>query len=244
MVVTTSVRDFARLNGNELRYMVASLCVRHKIQNVDDMIQEVYAWFIEKNILERFDPHYMKNGKSVKLSTFLYSVIENVIRGKKINNEGQISQNRFIPPSRKYKNGNQYVDDVELALRYNDMATEYEGIVEQNDVSDSLEGLGYEMLDFEKNFLVAENKTYTLSRRKDKTIETSGTNLVEIFQLFKHGYSSREVSRMYGVSDMFISNLKREIADALRAYGLGPRGELPFKKKKLESWLNKGLPFP
>lgn len=233
LAITTSVAEFARLNGDEMRYIVANLCVKHKVQNVDDMVQEVYAWFIEKDILKRFNPNY--NGKKVKLSTFLYSVVENVIRGKKDQNESQVSRSKFIPPSRKYQTGGQYVDDVELALRYNDMAIEYETIIEQNNISDSLEGLGSEIQDFEERFLPLENKVYTLSRRRDKGVMTSGTTLVEVFKLFRQGYSSREISRKFGISDMFVSNMKGEIAEALRAYGLGSKKAPKRKKRRKKS---------
>jgi len=230
MLTTTSVDVFARQNGDELRYIVANLCVKHKVQNVEDMTQEVYAWFIKKDILNRFNPNF-GNGK-VKLSTFLYSVIENVIRGKKAQNESQVSRSKFVPPARKYRTGGQYVDDVELALRYNDIAIEYETIMEQNNISDSLEGLGPDLQDFEDHFLPLENKVYTLSRRRNKAVMTSGTTLVEVFKLFRQGYSGREISRRFGISEMFVSNMKVEIAEALRAYGLGPKKRAPRRRKK------------
>jgi len=235
MLATNSMQTFVRANGDQLRYMVANLCMKHRVQNVDDMIQEVYSWFLERDILNKFDPNYVKNGKGVKLSTFLYSVIENVVRDKKAINEDQVCNDRFTPSIRRYKTGGECVDDTELALRHNDMAVEYENITKQNDLSDNFESLGADIQDFEERFLPTENKVYTLSRRRDKELKTKGTSLVEVFRLFKQGYSSREVSRMFGISDMFASNMKQEIAVALRAYGLGPKSLKRRKRIKKDS---------
>ena len=225
MFSSINVKDLVRNEDDQIRYLTANLCRTYRIQSFEDMVQEVYLWIIDKDILGQYDPNYQ--GKQVKLSTFLYTVIKNLIRGKKSDNETQIYQNRFRPPIRKYKSGGVQLSEVELALRYNDMAIEYENIIEHNKVSDDLEGLGADLDDFEK-YLASDNQSYALSRRKDKDVPTEGINLVQAFRLLREGYSSRDISKKFGFSDMFASNLKREIAIALQAYGLGPK-ESPVK---------------
>ena len=218
-----TISKFFRLNHDQVGYITRSLCSKHRIESYEDMVQEVYSYIMDKKILKKYDPN---NPNKASFSTFMYTVIENVIRTKKHGNENQIEKSRFRPA---YRNTSDYSDP---AIRLKDIAVDYENILEQNKMSDDMEGLGSTIDDFEQRFLPTVNKVYTLQRRRDKKTQTTGTSLLIVFRLLREGYSSREISRIYGVSDMFISNLKKKISNALKEYGLEP---LRSKKKAKKS---------
>jgi len=55
----------------------------------------------------------------------------------------------------------------------------------------------------------------------------AGCSLIDIFILLYRGYTGRQIARIYGVSDMSVTNAKYKLAKALLSYGI-----IPVKRKK------------
>lgn len=52
--------------------------------------------------------------------------------------------------------------------------------------------------------------------------DVEGCSLTDIFHLMYRGYSGRQIARIYGVSDMSVTNIKYKLAKVLLAYGIRP----------------------
>jgi hypothetical protein len=104
---------------------------------------------------------------------------------------------------------------------YDELAIEYQSILQRNQSTDQTDGLGFDLKCFEK-FLErkGENRHYRLEKRKDTTVKTHGVRLSTIYKMLRDGYSSRTIARRYGVSDMFITYIKKDIRQALARFGI------------------------
>lgn len=208
MVNTTNISDFIRLNDNDLRYLVTHFCLKYNIRPINKVIQDVYCHLILHDILSNFNPNI-----TPKLSTYLYRVIKNFIYGRHKSYDTKCETPAWHNLKRTSAD-----DDLELTIRYNTISIEYHHIISQNQISEDLNSLSFEMRRFEK-FIEKRNKFYRLARRKNKNLGSKGYTMLDVFRLFKDGLSNHEIAKIYGVSDMSISNVKKDIKDLARYYG-------------------------
>jgi len=61
-----------------------------------------------------------------------------------------------------------------------------------------------------------------ISFRVENAQSTTGCTLIDIFILMYRGYSGRQIAKIYGVSDMSITNVKYKLAEAMFNYGIKP----------------------
>lgn len=230
MLATRNFREFITHNDQEFRCMVNTICHRHDVTDIDDTVQEAYTHMLTAKILERYDPN---RPGSPKISTYLYPIVRNLVLSKKKESSELIRFKKYYPPDDSYETA----DTVELALRYNQVATEFQNIIHQNDMTDSIEGIGADLRDFEENFLPTRNKVFTLSKRKFKDVETNGCRLSDIYSLLYQGYSNKEIAQMYGVSYMYVTAMKRELASVMNKGGTA--GKIRKRTRKRRNGRNK-----
>jgi hypothetical protein len=101
------------------------------------------------------------------------------------------------------------------------MAIDYQNTLYANYSIEPVDGLEME-LNFFEDFLEKSkyNRHYSLNRRKCPSVPSNGLTLLEIFKLLRNGYSSKHISKKYGISNNFISLLKGDIKFAMLKYGL------------------------
>jgi hypothetical protein len=212
MYPTNSTREFIKKNDKELRSMVSYIKSFNSFDgSIDDIVQDFYYKSLSDNIIESYNPNFCRgNSKNPKISTYLFTIIKNMINTERKKSENKIRKNNVN--NVKSNDPSYDENDLEISLRMNKVALDYEGIFYQNDDSD----LKIELKDFEEKFLKSKfNKVYKLNRRKNKGIKTKGISLLDIYHHLKEGMSSRDISKKYGVSDMFICLLKKELAKNL-----------------------------
>ena len=90
MVYARSVAKFARENHGELYLLVGKICSQSPTNSsIDDIVQETYLKFLTQKTLKKFDKR-----QNVKISTYLYRVIQNLVRGFYKSSEGKIISHR------------------------------------------------------------------------------------------------------------------------------------------------------
>lgn len=229
MLATRNIREFIAHNDQEFRCLVNTICHRYDVYEVDDAVQDAYAHIMTANILERYDPN---RPGSPKISTYLYPIITNLVLSKKKESSEIIRQKQCFHYTFSESSYEDF-DTVDLALRFNEVASEWKNILHQNDVSDSIDGLGYELRDFQERFLPKRNKLFTLAKRKRKEVRTNGCRLSDIYELLFEGLSNKEIAEIYGVSYMYVTAMKRELAYVMQKGGtIGkPRSKRKLKKR-------------
>lgn len=221
MLNTNNVQEFIRHNDKELRYLVSHLCMKHglcspavyRIHTVNDIIQEIYLRLLTGDIIESFDVDWPT---SPKISTYLYPIIRNMVRTYKKSSKVKMARGYF----RTHGDDQAQQDDVDAALRCNSLSNEFQAIVDHNQSTDSIDGLGSDLDDFEQRFLSKRDKSYKLSKRKYQDTPQKKCNLSDVYKLLNEGLSNREIAEIYGVSDMWISTMKSEIKVALSRFGI------------------------
>jgi hypothetical protein len=124
------------------------------------------------------------------------------------------------------------MDDVDLALRCEKVASDYLPMMEQYDCPDN-NVLKSELDDFEKKYLSgAANKHYYLRKRRNRKENDPGCSMLDIFRYMKEGLSNNEIATIVGVSPMFITLIKRDILGALKKYGISWKPVRYGKKRK------------
>ena len=222
MQPTNNMMEFISKNDQELRYMVSSLCGRHQVDDFfsKDIVQEFYQRCLTSKIIESYNPNY-KKGKSShpQLSTYLYSIVANLVRSFKNSSENRVLNNRYNPPA--HDSDDTDVDDIELTLRFNRVAVDYENVLLNND-SENPDSLKSALWDFERKFANSRfNRRYMLRKRKNKNVTSNtGLSVLDIYNHLKRGMSSHEIAELYGVSDMFICHLKKYLAKNIKRHGI------------------------
>jgi len=218
---TKTVEEFARHNDGEFRRLVASICAKQciPVHQVDDIVQDMYFRFLTSSVYEKFDPNY--HNQSPKISTYLYPILVNAIKSQWKKPHMKIEARRYIVPEDAHENYS-HEDNVEIALRSCKVSATYQGILEHNASSDSVDGLAAELEEFEKKWLSkrSRNRHYKLGRRRDKSVGKSGCSLLDVYRLIDAGLTNKQVAEIYGVSSVFVSSMKRMIVQALREYGI------------------------
>lgn len=209
-----TVSKFVYYNQVEVRKMVHSICIRYGVTAVDDVLQHFYEHLIDRKILKKYDPNHPS---ATKISTYLYRTIENLVLIQMKSNEGKIEQHRIDQDY--YDFFHQHDDDENTTLPTERVKIEYENMISRNEISDEIDGIGFDLKLFEAH-LRKRNKHYTLNKRKDKQVGEKGLDLLAVFQLLQGGFSNREIAHKFGVSDMFITTLKNEIRDLMVKFGI------------------------
>ena len=207
--------------------MVAHICGNlNYYGSINDVIQELYTKFLTSDIIGKYNENYASgDGKSTKISTYLYRVIRNHILSKIKNQDDRIV---------KHCRQENTEWDIDTLYRECKMSTGYRNMIESNQCDEN-GNLGLELKDFYEKFLKSRNnKTYSFSRRKDKKIKNNGCSLLDVFKYLYEGYTHTEIAEMYGVSNMTVTNLKHKLAKNMIRYGFGPK---PKKSQPVKSFV-------
>lgn len=228
MVYLRNASDFLSCNDTEIKKMVNRICTVYRIpEYYPDILQEFYVQFIGRKILQKFDP---RHPSGTKISTYLYRAIENMIRVFKKSSEFQVEKHEVSLeyPFHNYWKNESYSHNYYFEENGDNPACyippvrtkiNIENLNYRNHFSDSIDGMNFDLNLFEA-FLLKKNRYYTLKKRKNKAINNKGLNLRKVFQLMQIGYTNREIAKKYGVSDMFITTVKREIKDMMIKFGI------------------------
>ena len=221
MRYTQDVAEFVRYNHSEVSRLVASICARFDFTSyTDDVIQNLYAKFLSRRTLERFDPEYHGG---TKISTYLHKIIVNMVKAMCSEKENRIERHRYqfqyIDTQKRHYRDDPCYDEVEMAIHTEGMDVDYEGNLYANYVTEPVDGMIFDLDLFEK-YLKKMNRTFKLNRRRCKNVKSKGLSLLDVFQYLRKGYNHRAIAHKYGVSVTFITSLKTEIKLLMIKYGL------------------------
>lgn len=91
-----------------------------------------------------------------------------------------------------------------------------------------LNELKQELADLKHRNIDLDDPEYReISERIKDAQSTTGCSLIDIFILLYRGYSGKQIAKVYGVSDMSVTNVKYKLAKAIFNYGIKP-----VKKRK------------
>ena len=210
MVYQKDSRSFVQNNRSEIEAIVRSICYKNGVNWVDDVIQDIYLHIINSNMMSKYDK------KKGSLSTFLYVAIINIIIVQKRSVHQKIMDNAIELPS----NFSEPTDLVDAALSIYKMTPEHMNIVQQNRDSDDLDGIGFDLRMFVSSYLEKKDTLYRLHKRKNKKVNGGVCSMKTVYKYLFNGIPGHEIAAKYGVSSVFISSIKHDIAKALKRYGL------------------------
>jgi hypothetical protein len=221
MHVSATLPSFFSENTSEISKLIASVSKGLNYQGPqNDVKHDLYLRMHHLSVLEKY------NKDRAKISTLLWTIIRNLIM-KNMMEENKYKYN-VLPISEKVPDD---VDDIDYLIQNDCTNLDYQSMIERNQDSDRIESRAAELRDFISSLSnSSKNKKHKCSRRKDKSIDTEGYDLVEIFNNLYLGFSSHEIAAKHGVTDMTISHTKDQMAKLLKDYGI----ELPAKSEKIE----------
>lgn len=239
MIPTNSLSTFIAQNDSELRRITNHLCISYNFPGEpEDIVQDIYVKFLTGSIIENYEEERVINknpppnpGKrklrgikkvvKVKMSTYLYSVIRNYILSKMKTHEYRVLKYKVPEYSQPYADAS----DLDKIIQHTPVEIRYQNLLSSNE--DNENSLLWSALnDFRENFLSSKkNKKYSLNKRRNQEVRTSGCSLIDIFNHLYEGYNNKEIAEMYGVSDMSITNMKHQLAWQMKRYGFGKSDE-------------------
>jgi len=260
MIPTNSISVFLENNDLEFRSLVSSLCESLNFPgSAEDVIQDLYVKFLTSEIIESFDSNF--RNKDTKMTTYLFPIIKNYIVSKIKSNECRyFRQNlRNYEPSDDVDevelalcHNPIAIDYVDLLL-YNESTDSPTGLrsdfrafkrllvrtrknkrylKKRRSNSDFLNELKIELTKLKKKEVDLDDPEYReISERIKRVQIDTGCTLIDVFILLYRGYSGKQIAKVYGVSDMSVTNVKYKLAKALFDYGIQPE-ELINKKGK------------
>ena len=260
MIPTNSISVFLENNDLEFRSLVSSLCESLNFPgSAEDVIQDLYVKFLTSEIIESFDSNF--RNKDTKMTTYLFPIIKNYIVSKIKSNECRyFRQNlRNYEPSDDVDevelalcHNPIAIDYVDLLL-YNESTDSPTGLrsdfrafkrllvrtrknkrylKKRRSNSDFLNELKIELTKLKKKEVDLDDPEYReISERIKRVQIDTGCTLIDVFILLYRGYSGKQIAKVYGVSDMSVTNVKYKLAKALFDYGIQPE-ELTNKKGK------------
>lgn len=164
MIPTNDLSVFIQKNDYDVRCMVARICESLNYPgSPEDIVQDIYLKILTYNIIESYDPHY--KGNNIRMSTFIYPIVKNFIISRLKSPENRLVRYQLpdCDPSAEV------IDEVDMIVRNNPIAEEVRNIMHNNECSDSIDGIGAELRNFEQRFSESDNnKRYSLSKRKCK----------------------------------------------------------------------------
>jgi len=225
MIYSPDAGHFISKNYSEIRKLVQSISNRYKNVDVDDVSQEFCTALLEKNFLKKYDPNHPSG---TKISTYLYRNINNILRDHVKSNEGKIEKGSLYV--QRYIPGEDYREPYDMT----GLAVDYEAVISRNDSSDKLDGINLDLNLFEL-YLKKNDKYYCLKRSRNRCKDPRGMSISKVFQYMRQGLNHREISEIFGVSIMFISNVKNEIKNRMRKFGLAfnrYKAKQPTKRRR------------
>ena len=225
MYPTNDITVFFKENNDELRYLVASISNSLSYSgDIDDLVQELYLKFLSFHVIENYDPYFYGNENEIPMGNYLYPIIRNHIFYKLKSSENKMARSYLSDYEEK-----EDINDIDLIIRKNPIAYEVKNIIMNNNISDGIDNLGFEIKDFEKVFKESdENKKYFTKRKNKFSPPASGCTLLTLFQYLYNGFSSKEIAEIFGVSCMAITYMKQKLANILKKYGFD--NKLPRNK--------------
>lgn len=217
MYSTNDISVFYEKNDTELRYLVVSICNSLSyIADIDDLVQELYLKFISSDIIKNYDPYYYGDESKVPIANYLYPIIRNHIFCKIKSSENKMIRS-YLPD---YEENSEDINNIDLIIRKNPIAFEIKNIIINNNISDGIDNLGFEIRNFEEVFKKSDKNKKYFTRRKEKGEEVSlGCTLSDILQYLYDGFSSKEIAEIYGVSCMAVTYMKQKLALYLKKHG-------------------------
>lgn len=263
MVPTTSIGTFISKNDSELRSMTAHICEGFNYPgDPEDIVQDMYLKLLTNPIIENYQEERVVfkalsiSSKQkeiekkkpelirvrVKMSTYIYSIVKNLILSKLKTPESRVMKFQ-LPDCEPMAEATNEVDTV---FRHTPINLDYQTILLNNESPDGINGIAADLKDFEKHLLRKQkNKWFSLDKRKNKDISTAGCTLIDILQYLYDGYSNSEIADIYGVTDMSITNMKQKLAREMYKFGFGngrrKPGPVPVPSKTLKAQIQVAL---
>lgn len=216
MVPTNSITVFLRHNDSELRSMFGNLCFKLKYAgSFDDLVQDFYCRMLTSNILQGYNRHYTTSSKytTCRLSSYLYPILRNFVLSK-------IKSPEYRNITKKAAN---YEVDPKDAPDMDDQGPlddVYQDVVERNAETDSCDGVGTDLRMFYNSFKGSKDDKLYVPKLVEKGF--SRATLSKVFKCIYEGYTFREIAATFGVSTMFISLMKQQLAMEMEKYGFNP----------------------
>ena len=241
MVPTTNLSIFIEKNDMEFRNMVYDLCYRLSYPGIpEDIIQDMYLKFINQKTLETYNIE-----GDVKISTYLYSIIKNFVLSKNKSHECRYYKQLYMPTSKNDPNEmdeilsfNEPNDDYKSVIRHNESSDTVNGMMSG---IDSFER-NFSKSIHNKRFLFRrrkhQNKSQMFLRLLNKlksngrigeefdvikdiidNIGSTGCTLIDLLHLIYKGYTNRQISKIYGVSEVTISTMKHRLSKVMKDFG-------------------------
>jgi len=239
MVPSSSISAFVRDNNTEFRSVVYHLAVSLKYpkREIEDLIQDIYLKIMTQNILDKFDP------EQAKISTYLYKIIRNFIITKLTSTSFNFLKYRIKCPEPSHDT--HFVDLILAYLEPSEDFIRTKFHNDSTDSLTSLRvdldafSRRFEPSHYNKRFLLRKTKHKNkpnrylrvlnrLQRKKRisdgefyeisdlmEVVEKQGATLHDLFKLIYRGYSSKQVSKIFGVSEVSISTMKSKLGAAL-----------------------------
>jgi len=220
MVPTNNISVFLRHNDSELRFMVIHICESLDYPGtIEDIVQDIYVKFLTSDVLQNYNRHFCRgNSLSAQMSTYLYPILKNYILSRLKSPDYRFMKARVSD----YDPFSDEVMDMDKSLSINTIAGDFKDILHRNGILEPIDGIEFDIHHFESHFAKSrENRKYDFRKNKKREAETPECTLLEIFKYLYQGYSNKEIARIYGVSDMTITNMKHRLADAMMKYGFG-----------------------
>jgi len=229
----------------------------------DDIIQDLYLKFMTSEIIEKFDPFHKNFGTKMStylfpiVKNFIVSKIKSAecrLARKSVKKYTPTSSDDFDEVEAALYRNSLDPDFVDI-LSFNESTDSAIGLGSdlkafKRSLIRNRKNSRFMKKQSRKNNFLSELKT-ELSELKQKEINTDdqefreiykrmskvqvnvGCSLIDIFSLLYRGYSGKQIAKVYGVSDMSVTNVKHKLAKALYNYGLKPLGEKPIGRNKM-----------
>jgi RNA polymerase sigma factor (sigma-70 family) len=249
MVPTTSLATFIAQNDSELRSLTNNICNRFNYPgDFEDVVQEMYLKLLTNPIIENFKENRIvfnqkkKIKTHVKMSTYIYPIIRNHILSTMKSRESKII-NHQLPDCEPLAEN---ICEQDSIIRHTPLDVDYQTLIMSNESSDCVDGPAASLHDFEQSLLQAhKNKKFSLNKRKNKDIKTTGCTLLDILRYLYDGYNNNEIAKIYGVTDMSITNMKQKLTKEMLKFGFGTRERIipapVVVKKDLKNQIIKAL---
>jgi DNA-directed RNA polymerase specialized sigma24 family protein len=253
MVPTTSIATFISKNDSELRSMTTHICEGFNYPgDPEDIVQDMYLKLLTNPIVENYQeervvfkapsPKQEEIEKKkpelirvrVKMSTYIYSIIKNLILSKLKSREQRVIKFQ-LPDCEPLA---ETTNELDTVFRHTPINLDYQTVLLNNESPDGINGIAADLKDFEISLLQKQkNKWFSLDKRKNKGVSTSGCTLIDILHYLYDGYSNSEIAEKYGVTDMSITNMKQKLAREMQKFGFGNgqrKSVIPSKNLKAQ----------
>ena len=211
MVFSSDPHAFISKNDSEIKKIIYVLCLKNhmNIHNIEDFFQDFYVRFVTQDALKKYD------STQVKISTYVYTIIKNMIRQQKKSNEHKVRSHEITsffqdsPTSTSVSS----IDAFQFTVK---CAPDYETTLSINNTTDQIDGINFDF-DLFEDWLQKHNKIYKLTHRKNQNI-TIKVTMLKIFKMMRKGHTNRSIASYFGVSDMFITYIRDDIKEKMKRF--------------------------